>query len=148
MALKNATSTSRNTFSEIQKTLTSHKVQSINYKYNPDGSGKIIAIDFTIPIKGKDFSFRLPARVENVERVMYGRRTLTATQRDQAYRTAWANLRDWISAQMAMIDTGMVQAEEIFLPYLLNGQGQTFYEAMQEQQFLLPASRTLITEEQ
>lgn len=138
--LKNATSTSKNVFADIQKTLATHKVQEVKFLYEKDGSGRIEGIEFTIDINGIFYPFRLPARVRNVEIVMYGKRPLTQTQKDQAYRTAWANLRDWISSQCAMIDTGMVKPEEVFLPYMIEKSGnRTFFEAMTENQFLLPS---------
>jgi len=68
------------------------------------------------------------------------KKTLTQTQRVQVYQKAWATLRDWITAQFALIDTGMAQAEDVFLPYLLVDAGQTLYEALQGQQFLLPSA--------
>ncbi|MDE2107426.1 MAG: hypothetical protein KGL39_60075 [Patescibacteria group bacterium] len=135
--LKNSQSTSKNTFDAIQKTLATHNAKQITFDY--DG-GRIVAIAFSIEVNGILLPFRLPARIQNVEKIMYGKNgnTLTTAQKEQAYRTAWANIRDWIAAQMAMIDTGMVKPEEIFLPYLISPQtGQTFYETMAEQKFLL-----------
>jgi hypothetical protein len=137
--LKNSQSSSRNIFNDIQKMLATHKVQQISFRYEENGSGRIIGIDFSLLINDIVYPFRLPARIRNVELVMYGKRVLTQTQKEQAYRTAWANLRDWISAQLAMIDTGMVQAEEVFLPYLLSHGGQTLFESMRDHQFLLPS---------
>jgi hypothetical protein len=74
-----------------------------------------------------------------VERLLYGKKDLTETQKEQAYKTAWANIRDWITAQMALLDTGMVKPEEIFLPYMQDTQGVTLFERMEEQGFLLPS---------
>ena len=55
------------------------------------------------------------------------------------YRTAWANIRDWVTAQMALIDTEMVRIEQVFLPYMVNKQGQTYFDVLKEKQFLLEA---------
>jgi hypothetical protein len=135
-AIKNATSTSRNTFDAIQKTLVAHKARHITFSYADNG--RIIGMEFVIEIGGTEYPFKLPARIENVEKIMYGRSTnLSATQREQAYRTAWANVRDWIAAQCALIDTGMVKPEEVFLPYLISNDGRTFYQVMTENRFLL-----------
>ena len=136
--IKNATSTTTRTFDIIQKTLADHGVRQITYDY--DGKGKITAIAFCIEIGGDLYPFRLPARVEKVEHLMYSRYA-TPAQKEQAYRTAWANIRDWIAAQLALIDTGMVTAEEIFLPYMIGNRGNTFYEEMSESHFLLPEYR-------
>ena len=138
--IKNAKSESSlpRIFEAIQKTLVNHKARHITLSYEGE---RIIAIEFVIAINGDERPFKLPARIENVEKILYPGKTprfLTTAQKTQAYRTAWANVRDWISAQMAMIDTGMVQPEEIFLPYMIGRDGRTFYEVMQEQQFLLP----------
>lgn len=137
MTLKNATSTSTQTFDVIQKTLATHKARRITFDY--DEKGKVTAVEFFLEIKGEMFPFRLPARIKNVEKIMYGSVSLSESQKAQAYRTAWANVRDWISAQCAMIDTGMVEAQEVFLPYLIGNQGHTFYEEMVSHQFLLPS---------
>lgn len=38
---------------------------------------------------------------------------------------------------MALVDTEMVEVEEVFLPYILNQKGQTLYEAFEKKQLLL-----------
>jgi hypothetical protein len=133
--LKNARSTSTHSFDVIQKTLAAHKAKQITFEY--DDNGRIHALAFSIDINGVLYPFRLPARVKNVEKILYGNYASDA-QKEQAYRTAWANIRDWVTAQCALIDTGMVKAEEIFLPYMLSNQGKTFFEEMVQSQFLLP----------
>ena len=52
-------------------------------------------------------------------------------QDGQAERTAWRNVRDWIMAQMAIIEAGQVAMEEIFLPYLTDSRGRTMYQLYQ-----------------
>ena len=47
----------------------------------------------------------------------------------QANRTAWRIIKEWILAQMALIDTEMVAVEEVFLPYMLTDK-QTLYQAL------------------
>ena len=56
---------------------------------------------------------------------------------DQAERTAWRNIRDWILAQMAFVESGNVQVDEVFLPYLTDGRGRTLYQVYQSGQLLL-----------
>jgi hypothetical protein len=124
-------------FATIEKTLVSHNARHITHSYDNE---RITAIEFVLEINGREYPFRLPARVKAVEKIMYGTDTrfLSKTQKEQAYRVAWANIRDWVSAQCALIDTQMVRPEEIFLPYMLDQQGRTFYEVMQQNQYLLP----------
>ncbi len=137
--IKNYTSNSPNTFNLIQQSLVSHGAKQIFFDYNKDGTIKALA--FTLEINGKYYAFRLPARVEKVEMVMYGRHDLTIEQRQQAYRTAWANIRDWITAQLALIETEQVKMEEVFLPYLVIEGDRTLFEDSQEKRFLLPEGK-------
>ena len=57
--------------------------------------------------------------------------------KEQALRVGWRNIKDWIDAQMALIETEMATIDEVFLPYILNKNGQTLYESIKEKQFLL-----------
>ena len=139
-SLRNAYSASPKVFATIQSCLAAHKVREVQYTFAEDGSGRYVALNFVLDLAGERRTFRMPARVEAVERVLFGEKTLTPTQRDQAYQTAWANIRDWIISQFALIDTGMAQAEEVFLPYLLIDDGQTLYETLQARRFLLPGA--------
>ena len=41
----------------------------------------------------------------------------------------WRILNDRVEDQMALLETGMVTMNEIFLPYMLSG-GQTLYQAL------------------
>ena len=47
--------------------------------------------------------------------------TAPESRRQQAIRTSWRTLKDWVEAQMALLETGMVTMDEIFLPYMLSG---------------------------
>jgi hypothetical protein len=138
MALKNYRSESTRSFEIIQQTLAKHRAKQIVLDYADNG--RVNAIAFSLEIEGRLHAFRLPARVENVERILYGSRELTPAQKEQAYRTVWANIRDWITAQMALLDTGMVKPEEDFLPYMLTRHGQTYFDALQQNHFLLPSA--------
>lgn len=53
----------------------------------------------------------------------------------QAARVGWRILKDWIEAQLALIETGMVTIEQVFLPYVQNDKGQTLYEAIADKKF-------------
>lgn len=68
------------------------------------------------------------------------KRTILNTERlilTQAERVAWRILKDWVEAQMALLDIEMVRFEEIFLPYIETKNGRTVYERLEEKQFLL-----------
>jgi hypothetical protein len=48
--------------------------------------------------------------------------------REQAEMTAWRNVRDWVLAQMALIESCDVPMQQIFLPYMADDRGRTVYE--------------------
>ncbi|HLZ24735.1 MAG TPA: hypothetical protein VKQ30_21665 [Ktedonobacterales bacterium] len=135
--LKNSTSQSPNIFRDIERILTTHKVRELHYEYANDDSGRVVALVFALDVEGRRLSFRMPARIEQVHAALYGTtHFLSPAKSQQAYRTAWANIRDWIDAQMAMIDIRLVKTQEVFLPYLLDATGEhTFYERLEQQQF-------------
>lgn len=45
--------------------------------------------------------------------------------------------RDWIMAQMAIIEAGQVEMEEVFFPYLTDRNGKTLYQLYQGGQLAL-----------
>ena len=78
-------------------------------------------LGFSLPINA-DAVFEILTR----DRVM---KTNPAARMQQANRTAWRIIKEWILAQMALIETEMVTVEEVFLPYMLTGK-QTLYQAL------------------
>ena len=77
----------------------------------------------------------LPANIEGVLKV-FAKQKVKA-DREQAERTAWRNIRDWVLAQMAFVEAGNVEVDEVFLPYLTDGKGRTLYQAYKDGQLLL-----------
>lgn len=139
--LKNYRSGSRNTFDKIQSILSENGAQKIMFDY---ADGKVTAITFGMEIEGKQMGFRLPALAENVTQILFGgedrygrQKKITELQRDQAYKTAWANIRDWIDAQMALVATKQAKINHIFLPYLVMKDGQTLADHIEKNPSLL-----------
>lgn len=92
--------------------------------------GKITGVVFIIPTAAGDRAFKMPARVKAVEQFV--------GNLEQAERTAWRNIHDWIDAQIALIETEQVKAEEVFLPYMADKDGQTLFELMEKSGMELP----------
>jgi hypothetical protein len=137
MALKNYTSEGRGTFDKIQKILAEHGANRIMYDYG--NAGELVAITFGMEINGQKVGFRLPANADKVTNILYGGedrwgrpKKIKDSQREQAYKTAWANIRDWIDAQMALIDTEQATLMQVFLPYAVQKNEKTVYENMLE----------------
>lgn len=142
MAILNYTTTvdSFKTVSEIEYILMKHKAKSIMKNY--DGES-IIGLSFLIDTGIQNIPVRLPIKVDECLEVLKrekanGTKNIKAT-RDQAECVAWRILKDWVEAQMALLDIEMVRFEEIFLPYIETSSGQTIYERLEEKQFFLEA---------
>lgn len=141
MAILNYTTTidSFKTVSEIEYILMKHKAKSIMKNY--DGES-ITGLSFLIDTGVQEIPVRLPVRVDECLKVlkkekMENPRKQIKDTREQAERVAWRILKDWVEAQMALLDIEMVRFEEIFLPYIETTNGQTIYERLEEKQFLL-----------
>ena len=140
MAILNYTTTvdSFKTVSEIEYILMKHKAKSIMKNY--DGES-ITGLSFLIDTGFQQIPVRLPVKVDECFEVLKRekknspRSSIKAT-REQAERVAWRILKDWIEAQMALLDIEMVEMQEIFLPYI-EIQGQTIYEKLEQKNFLL-----------
>jgi len=101
-------------------------------------------VRFSLPLLGANVWFALPARTDPVFEYLQGRRS--PRSRDQrkageiagakrAPMIAWRQVYLWIKAQWAMIFTGMVKPEEVFMPYMVDNNGKTFFEALERTGF-------------
>ena len=115
------------TIGEIQKVLSRHGVSAIMTDYE----GEIITrLSFKI-INGEEvIGFRLPCDWRPVLKILENDSTVPRTLKDQAQavRVAWRIIKDWVEAQMALVDTEMVTTAQVFLPYAVMKDGQTLSE--------------------
>lgn len=140
MAIKNYTTTikSEKTIAEIQQILAKHKAKAILTEY--DNEGNATSLSFKVDTINGEIGIKLPVNIEKVLQVLKNQRknnTQVKDTKEQALKTGWRNIKDWIDAQMALIEAEMVTIDQIFLPYMLNNQGQTLYEAFKENQLML-----------
>jgi hypothetical protein len=126
------------TAAEIVSELVSAGATSINTDYK---DGAICGLRWVMKVHGTDVVFDMPVRVDPVFNLFQKRRSYPrqyATQdREQAVRVAWRQLLRWVQAQNAMIETGMVEAGEVYMPYMIDNSGQTFFKRLSESRFKL-----------
>lgn len=118
------------TLGEIQGQLVKHGAKKIMQDY--DNDGHIAALSFLIDTPNGPRGIRLPANVDAVWAVLTNQKV--KCDRDQAERVAWRIVKDWVAAQMAILESEMVQMDEIFLPYMLNDKGQTLFQCYRQNQ--------------
>ena len=131
---------------EVQGILARHGAKAVMIQYADDGSAE--ALSFQIKHGDGALGFRLPIEPNAVLKVLgeqYDSGKLRSHQprpnREQAVKVAWRILKDWVEAQMAILETQMVTMEQIFLPYMLTGENKTLYEVMVDRGFYLPEGR-------
>lgn len=118
---------------EIQGALARNGARKIMVGY--DDNGRPCGITFGLQTAQGGMLFQLPANTPGV--IAAFQRQKVKPDAEQAERTAWRNIRDWILAQMAFVEAGNVQVDEVFLPYLTDGRGRTLYQVYQSGQLLL-----------
>lgn len=138
MKLKNYTSRmgTAQIISKLECVLADMGVSNISKSYC---SGKPTGLAFEISIpynQGKKISFRIPVKIDSAKEALIRiqkPKTKQQKQRisEQAERTAWKILLDWIEIQCAMIMLDQAKALEIFLPYAIDSSGETFYNRLE-----------------
>lgn len=115
------------TVMQIQKLLAQAGASAILLDYNQNGN--ITALSFKMKLNDQEISFRLPCDPKPVLRVLEQQRVEPRYRtEDQALRVAWRIVKDWVEAQLAIIETQMVTTAQVFLPYAVTQNGQTLYE--------------------
>lgn len=129
---------------EMQAMLGAHGAIAVAIRYTDrEPSG----LSFTIDTPLGPRAFTLPVNVDGVWKVLRedpkvrkaGRRY---TERDHAARVAWRVAKDWLAAQLAIIDANMASLDQVMLPYLHVEGERTLYDAFRAKDLLeLEAAR-------
>lgn len=141
MAILNYTTTvsAFKTAGEIEEILANYRAKSVMKNYE---NGTITGLSFLVDTGVQQIPVKLPVKVDECLKVLKKEKRENPRKQikdtwEQAERVAWRILKDWVEAQMALLDIEMVRFEEIFLPYIETKNGQTIYERLEEKQFLL-----------
>lgn len=135
MAIKNYTTNISvyQSLGEIQGALAGHGARQIMVEYDENGNPDGITFAVETPLGRR--GFQLPANIDGVLAVFQKQKI--KADREQAAKTGWRNIRDWVLAQMAIIEAGMVTIDEVFFPYMLGAKGSTVYGLYQSGQMAL-----------
>lgn len=149
MNIKNYTSTvpAITSMGRIEKALVIAGATNISKTYEDQ---VCTAITFRMIIPGQTpMFFQLPAKVEPCFRVLWSevKRPRADTEnliRQQAERTAWKIVADWVDIQLSMIQLEQAEPMQVFLPYVYDPNTErTFYDHLKQSEFkgLLPAGK-------
>lgn len=108
-----------------------------------DKQQRVQAVSFKITFRDKPVSFRLPCKWEPILQILQNDPKVPSKLKveEQAVRVAWRIVHAWVEAQMAIVDTEMAKIQEVFLPYVMVGGGQTLYDKFGSGQLLLGESK-------
>lgn len=133
MAILNYTTSisTEKTANEIQAKLVKAKAEAVLCRYE---NCVLSSISFRMNTAQGIIHFKLPAKIDGV---------LLALKRDnkvphrlktneQAARVAWRIVKDWVEAQLAIIEADMATLPQVFLPYAQTDNGQTVYERFEK----------------
>lgn len=93
---------------------------------------KISGLRWCMKVNGAECLFTMPVRVDPVYKILKRKKPNSSGLLEQAERVAWRQLLRWVQAQLAMIDTGMVEAGEVFSPYMHVADNKTVWQALME----------------
>lgn len=113
------------TVNEVQQILSKHKVS--HFAIKNEGSFPV-ALSFTIDYNGAPLNFLLPCNHEGVLKCLKNDRKVPSSSKnsEQALRTSWRIIKDWVEAQLAIVEAELAPLQEVFMPYLvINSTGET-----------------------
>lgn len=124
------------TIGEIQKILVKHGATKITTDYH----GQIpVAVTFCLTMKGNLIAFSLPANYDGVFSAMKNDRTINKrlVTKEQALKVSWRIIKDWVEAQLALVEAHLADMAEVFLPYAVTKNGTTLYKEIQNNGMLM-----------
>jgi len=118
------------TIGEIQKILVSHGARKIVSDYDDDGTP--CGLTFQLIVRDQVTAYSLPANWKGVLRAMEKQKVAKSLQnKDQAVRVSWRIVKDWVEAQMAIVESELAGMAEVFLPYTVMKTGNTLYQEIE-----------------
>lgn len=125
------------TITEVQQILAKHSAKKMIVDNNDKGNP--IALTFCIEWNGMLSAFQLPCNFEGVLKAMKKSSKVPRSlcTEEQALRVGWRIVKDWVEAQMAIVEAELATLPEVFLPYSVTKNGTTLYKHLQQDKGLL-----------
>lgn len=124
------------TAGEIQVLLGLKGATSVSIQY---ADGEPCSVFFAIDVRGQLINFQLPSNWEGVLAVIRADRKIPYKWKtnEQAKRIAWRIVKNWVEAQLAIIESGQAELAEVFLPYAITLNGSTLFKKLSDSPRLL-----------
>ncbi len=91
-----------------------------------------VAVTFCLALNGNTTPFLLPCNFKGVLKAMQNDLKVSRSKatEERAQWVSWRILKDWIEAQLAIVEAHMAEMSEVFLPYAITKDGTTVYQAI------------------
>ncbi len=124
------------TITQIQFALSKCHVQKIVVDTS---TGVPSGINFSILWHDTPVFYSLPCNFKGVLRAMEKNRKISRSKctEEQALRVGWRIVKDWIEAQLAIVEAEVCTMAEVFLPYAVTKEGKTIYKMVEENKSML-----------
>jgi hypothetical protein len=129
------------TVSEVQEMLARHGASAVHTEFQ---DGVPSGLVFSYLRSAEVLAFRLPVAVEEMQKLLVecaqagvlGSRpeNVRRSTAEHARRVAWRVARDWVRAQLTLVDARMAPLHQVFLPYLVTAGGSTVFERYERRQ--------------
>lgn len=119
------------TAGEISGLLAAKGALSIQIRYD-QRSREPEAVCFSVEVEGREWFYQLPCNWRGVRLVLMNEAQPRYHSDEHARRVAWRIVKDWIDAQLAIIEAGAADLGQVFLPYLMLGPDTTVYDSFRE----------------
>ena len=130
------------TMAEMQTMLAKAGATAVAVMY---ADGEPSGMSFQLSTPSGVRTFTLPVDVAAVQALLIAQKRTTSrvdARPAQAERVAWRIVKDWLAAQLALIDAQMATLDEVMLPYLLVAPDRTLREQWRDHE-ALPSGETL-----
>jgi hypothetical protein len=123
------------TIAQIQQILVKHGATDTLTQYE---NGRVKSLTFKVNTPQGPLAITLPADVAATQRVLRRSAPRSLCTEDHARDVAWRIIKDWVEAQMALLETEMVSMAEIFLPYVVTDDGRTMFNRLKDTRYQIP----------
>lgn len=121
--------------SEMQTMLAKAGADTISIRYD---DGKPVGLSFRLMTLYGWRHFALPVNAQPIWKVLSKQRVDARFRKiEHAERVAWRIAKDWLEAQLAIVESQMVSFDQVMLPYMHVDGSKTLYEAYEERETAL-----------
>ena len=118
------------TINNVTQILVGGGARQIMSEFDDKGVASGISFSISTPLGMRGFT--LPVNAKPIYHLLQedDNPTIRPNMRtmEHAHDVAWRIIKDWLEAQMALVETEMVTFEQVMLPYMRSVDGSTFYD--------------------